>query len=143
MSTEARKQRILDYYAATIDGDLDGMARLFTEDVHIWMPPSAAKRGLPVPLVGRELFLALSRQLLDDTSEFWRTTSWTPHTFLFEGDKVAVYVTLDGVMPNGALYKNDYMFLYTFAEDEISEIREFVDTAWINDFLASNSAATV
>lgn len=144
MSAAARKQCILDYYAATVDGDVDRIASLFAEDVRIWMPPSAAKRGLPIPLVGRDQFLALSRQLLADGSEFWRTTAWTPHIFLFEGDdKVAVHVTLHGVMPNGAKYENDYMFLYTFAGNEIAEIREFVDTAWINDFLEANTTTTV
>ena len=141
MSTAARKQRILDYYAATIDGDLERIADCFTDDVCIWMPPSAAKRGLPVPLVGREAFLELSRQLLSG-SEFWKPTRWTPHVFLVDGDRVAVHATHEGVMPGGEVYENDYMFLYTFAGDRIAELREFVDTAWINDFLESTPAAT-
>jgi ketosteroid isomerase-like protein len=143
MGSADRKQLILDYYAATIDGDLDRIAQAFTDDVRIWMPRSAAKRGLPIPLVGRDNFLDLSRRLIAEGSEFWRPTKWAPHVFLIEGDKVAVHVTHEGVMPDGRVYNNDYMFLYTFAGDQICELREFVDTAWINDFLAAPSSAAV
>jgi ketosteroid isomerase-like protein len=131
------KQSILDYYAATIDGDIGRMKTLFTDDVRIWMPPSAAKRGLPRPLVGLDQFMELSRQL-QKGGEFWRPTAWTPHAFLFDDDAVAVRVTMNGVMPNGVEYENDYMFVYRFAGNRIAELWEFVDTAWINDFLVSS-----
>jgi ketosteroid isomerase-like protein len=137
VSQAQMKQSILDYYAATIDGDVARMKSLFTEDVQIWMPPSAAKRGLPIPLVGLDQFMEFSRQL-QKSGEFWRPTEWTPHAFLFDGNAAAVHVTLDGITPSGALYKNDYMFLYRFAGERIAEVREFVDTAWINDFLVSS-----
>jgi ketosteroid isomerase-like protein len=134
---DSRQQIITDYLTATIDRDVDRVGSFLTDDCRVWLPPSAAKLGLPRPLEGREAFLDLVRAMLD-SSAHWVPRSLTPYRFLFGGDTVGAHLRLLGDMPNGGLYDNDYVFLFTFSGEKISEIREFTDTAFINDFLTSS-----
>lgn len=133
----ARQQVIVDYLAATIEGDLDRVGSFLTDDCRVWLPRSASKLGLPRPLEGRDAFLALVRAMLGST-EHWKPRAWTPLRFFFDDEAVAVHQRLEGDMPNGSVYDNDYVFLYSFDRDKICEIREYTDTAYIGDFLSEN-----
>jgi ketosteroid isomerase-like protein len=144
MIDDKRKKILLDYLDATVARDLDRIGSLLADDVKIWLPPSAEKHGLPRPLEGRENFLGLVRALhggqLGDRP-FFTPRSMTPFRFLVADDTVAVHLRTLGDMPNGAVYDNQYVFLYTFVGDKIAEIREFTDTSFINDFLEENAGA--
>ena len=134
MVGEANKQRVLDYFDALVRDDFERIAELFADDVTWWMPRTAERFGMPVPSVGIETFLRLQRQGLD---EIYHPQRWTTHTMVAEGDSVAVLTTLEALTPGGAPYRNDYLFLFEFAGDKISAFWEFVDTAYVHEFLAS------
>ena len=113
---------------------------LFSDDVKWWMPRTAeTKYGMPVPTVGLEKFLELQRQGLD---EIYHPQRWTTHTMIAEGDFVAALTTLEALTPSGAMYSNDYLFLFRFADDKIAEFWEFVDTLYVHEFLGSRAENT-
>ncbi|KZV82239.1 hypothetical protein EXIGLDRAFT_729990, partial [Exidia glandulosa HHB12029] len=62
------------------------------------------------------------------------------------GDKaVAHSKAVDSFGPNGVPYNNEYVFMFTFAEEngqkKISHINEFVDSGYFRDFMAAVAAA--
>jgi ketosteroid isomerase-like protein len=118
--------------------DLPRIATFLTDDCTVWFPPSAATQGIPRPLKGREAYLELVRGL-QQRSDFFKVRSFELRRIFSDGDAVAVYLRYLGDMPNGAVYDNDYVFLYTFEGDKIAEIREFTDTSFIDDFLSRNT----
>ena len=121
---------ITEYLAATVAGDPTGVGACFTEDCRIWLVPSVAKRGVPRPIVGREAWAAFVGR-----PRRWHTRSFTPLRLYGDGDGVAAHLRLVGDLPSGAIYDNEYLFLFTFDGDRICELREFTDTAFIHDFL--------
>ena len=138
MSATERKQLVLDYFQSLVDDDFGRMRELFVEDVKWRMPPTAQTRfGMPVPTVGVEEFLRLQRQGIE---EIYHPREWQPHVLIAEGDHVAALVGLEAVTPNGATYRNTYLFLFEFEGERISQFWEFVYTAFVHDFLASVNA---
>jgi ketosteroid isomerase-like protein len=70
---------------------------------------------------------------------FWKPRSFAPLDFYFDGDTVAVHLRHIGDMPDGVVYDNDYLFIYTFDGDKIAEMWEFTDTAYVTDFLGEHA----
>lgn len=48
------------------------------------------------------------------------------------GDRVAVEARSIGRLPDGSTYRNNYHFLFAFAEGLIIDIREYLDTAAVD-----------
>lgn len=142
MTQESRRQVIVDYLAATVDRDVERVGSFLTDDCRVWLPPSAEKLGMPRPLEGREAFLDLVRRMLD-SPDHWSVRTFTPIRLYFDGDDaVAAHLRLVGDMPNGTVYDNEYVFLYTFEGNRIREIREYTDTRFINDLVEDSRRDT-
>ena len=138
---EARRRLITDYLEATLVADLTLVGACLTDDCLVWLPKSAESAGFVRPLRGRGAFVDLVKRM-HESDAHWRPRSLTPQRFFFADDGVAVHLRLIGAMPNGAVYDNDYVFVYLFHGDRICEIREFTDTAYIGEFLAQNQASS-
>jgi ketosteroid isomerase-like protein len=52
----------------------------------------------------------------------------TVKSSIAEGDKVALEVVSVGELKNGRVYNNEYHFLVTIRDGEISAVREYLDT---------------
>jgi ketosteroid isomerase-like protein len=140
MVSEDRKQRVLEYFESLVTDDFARIAEIFSADVRWWMPRTAeTKYGMPVPTVGLERFLALQRQGVE---EIYHPLRWTTHTVIAEGDFVTALTTLEAQTRDGAVYSNDYLFLFRFADDKIAEFWEFVDTLYVQEFFASITETT-
>jgi ketosteroid isomerase-like protein len=138
---DERKQILLDYYDATLAVDFDRVGSFFTDDCKVWLPPSAGRHGTSLPLVGREKFIHMVRAMMGGQLDmhFWKPRSFAPLGFYVDGDTVAVHLRHVGDMPDGAVYDNDYLFIYTFEGDKIAEMWEFTDTTYVGDFLAEHA----
>lgn len=52
-----------------------------------------------------------------------------------EGDKVAVEASSEGEHASGAIYSNDYHFLFEFREGKLLRLKEYMDTERVTDVL--------
>ena len=131
MTNEDRRQIVEQYLNLTIKHDFAALRGLMSEDFTIWMVPSAADHGIPIPLQGRENFLDFATRL-NSGGTFWTPRGLELEQMLFSEDSVAARVRLIGDFPNGDPYDNEYVFIYKFAGDKICEMREFTDTMFID-----------
>lgn len=51
-----------------------------------------------------------------------------PTGFTVEGDRVAVEAVSDGVARDGAVYRNEYHFLFVFEGEKVIAVKEYLDT---------------
>lgn len=136
---EQRKQVIRDYFDAGLgDGDPEVAGGYFTEDCEIWLVPSVEAMGMPRPMRGRQAWVDFIRGFLGSPGT-WRTRSAAAERFYVDGDGIAAHIRLVGDMPNGAVYENEYVFLFEFEGEQISVFPEFTDTAFITAFLTANA----
>jgi ketosteroid isomerase-like protein len=143
MDNTQKKRIVMGYFEAAASRDLDRMISFLTDDFTLWMAPSAREQGLPIPLVGRERFVEFL-QALRGRSDMWKVREQIPAQFLYDEDSAAVRVRSIGEFPNGAVYDNEYVFIFNifkFEGGKISEMREFTDVAYI-DILRRRAAAT-
>lgn len=135
MTNEEKKQVLAAYWDATIKGDVDALRAVLADDVTIWLVPSARDHGLPIPLLGRDVFLDLFRNL-QHRSSMWKTHTMKPLQFLFDDeDGVAMRLRLIGKFESGFVYDNEYMFVFKVADGKVKEMREFTDTVYINKLI--------
>jgi ketosteroid isomerase-like protein len=131
MDNEEKRRIVMGYFEAAASRDLDCMISFLTSDFTLWMAPSAREQGLPIPLVGRERFVEFL-QTLRSRSDMWAVREQIPAQFLYSEDSAAVRVRSIGEFPNGAVYDNEYVFIFKFEGGKISEMREFTDVAYID-----------
>lgn len=55
---------------------------------------------------------------------------------LADGDRVALEARGNGALADGRIYANHYVFTFRFRDDKISEITEYLDTAYAQTALA-------
>ena len=137
---DRRRHVLAQYFDASVARDVDRLANHLTKDLHVWLVPSVVKLGVPRPIEGRDAFLAFVRARAASSSS-WTARSFTPMRLYFDGNDVAAHMRLIGDMTDGAVYDNEYVFLFTFDGDRISEMREFTDTSFIHDFISEHSGA--
>jgi ketosteroid isomerase-like protein len=134
VDSERNKQLVLDYLSALVE-DVDRLSDLFAQDMNWWLPRTAHTRfGFTVPTVGLDAFLEAQRRGLE---QIYQPQKWTPHVMIAEGDFVSTLATLEALTPAGVTYTNEYLFLFRCADGKITDLWEFVDTAYVHDFLAS------
>lgn len=130
MDTETRKQVVTRYLNASAKRDFGAMAELLTEGFTLWMVPSVAEHGMPIPLAGRDAFFDFVGKLQAQPSK-WKVETSTPLEFFFNTDSAAVRVRNVGKYASGFVYDNEYVFIFRFEGERIAEMREFTDTRYI------------
>jgi ketosteroid isomerase-like protein len=108
--------------------DFAAAARMMSDDIRWWVPRSAAQI-FERPIEGPE---AVLRLMSSATNRFYQpeTMKRDYHTFVAEGDYVAVWMTMSAETVSGADYTNDYHFLYRCQGGGIAEVWEHLDTAY-------------
>lgn len=121
VSTRALVERFLTARAA---GDGDGVARCLADDVGL-EPPLSTGFG---PFHGRDAVVeALAGAVVGrvlDVSSIQRTL----HRILADGDMAVVLNRMDATALTGEPYVNEYCFVFTCSDGEITRIQEFADT---------------
>jgi ketosteroid isomerase-like protein len=54
-----------------------------------------------------------------------------------EGERVAVEARSQGQHVSGALYSNDYHFLFVFRDGKLAVLKEYMDTERVTDILCA------
>lgn len=127
MDTAANKALVLDYYRAFGKGDPIALAKLLADDLE-WVPPkSAPLQG--GPFRGRDKVL---RAMSDAGERFFRTGTAKTETLkiLADGDTVVVRQRMSCTAVNGRPYENDYVWLFTCKNGQITRMEEHTDSLY-------------
>ena len=136
MSTESNKQAALRILDATAAHDAAVFAELLSDDATFWTC------GKP------HLFPAAGRKSKAEIVAYMETPSpydgggvYRVGAVIAEGDKVMVESYNSGKAFDGRTYENTYIYLFTFRDGKIVEIKEYFDTLAAMDFFAPSSEA--
>lgn len=134
MSTELNKQVAERFLKATAAHDAPVFAELLCEDATFWTC------GKP------HLFPAAGRKSKSEMVAYMETPSPFDgggvsrfDTVIAEGDKVMVETFNSGKSFDGRSYDNTYIYLFTFRDGKILEVKEYLDTLAAMDFFAPSS----
>jgi uncharacterized protein len=121
------KELVQRFRQAADARDFAAASELMAEGIRWWVPRSAERFERPVD--GRDAVLGL---LSGTAARLYKPESMKRdyHTFVAEGEYVAVWLTMTAETTNGADYTNDYHFLYRCEEGRIAEVWEHLDTAY-------------
>jgi len=132
------KETVQALYAAYASGDPDRIAALLHPDV-VWVAPagnatqvalgfgSAEDAGPPRGLndLNRNAIVAF---MAHDYPRFFAEAVFELRSMVAEGGLVLAEHRLSATLPNGRPYVNDYCFAYEVADDQVTAIREYMDT---------------
>jgi ketosteroid isomerase-like protein len=130
MSPEANKQAALRIIAATAAHDTPVFDELLCDDATFWTC------GKP------HLFPGAGRKTRSEIVAYMATPSpydgggiYRLGAVIAEGDKVMIESYNSGKTFDGRLYENTYIYLFTFRDGKILEIKEYFDPLAAMDFL--------
>lgn len=124
MSTEENKQLAREFFARLSASDTTGALALVADDASWWI---AGKREL-LPVAGtydKARLTVFTRNMQERLTDGLRMTV---KNVVAEGDKVVVETESHGRLKNGRVYNNEYVFVMTLRDGEISAVREYNDT---------------
>jgi len=121
------KELVQRFRQAADARDFTAASEMVSDGVRWWVPRSAERFERPIE--GRDAVMAL---LSGATARVYKpeTMERDYHTFVAEGDFVAVWLTMTAVTASGKDYTNDYHFLYRCEGGRIAEVWEHLDTAY-------------
>jgi ketosteroid isomerase-like protein len=128
VSTDANKALVCEFLDRFTQRDLDGGLALLADDVSWWIagkPEQLISAGMYDKSKLVRLFRRMERHLEAGLQ-------MTVHGLVAEGDKVAAEVTSHGPLKNGRVYQQEYHFLFTLRDGQISAVREYLDTQHIH-----------
>jgi ketosteroid isomerase-like protein len=121
--SERNKQAALAFLKASVQHDGDAVDALLAPDATYWV------QGDPT------LFKPAGERPRDEMVAYFRTPSifkdGLKQTFgavTAEEDRVAVEMQVEGVAPNGRVYRNTYHYLLAFRDGRITRVKEYLDT---------------
>jgi len=118
-----------DFLQALAVHDAARGAELLHEDLVYWtvgkphLFPYAGTRG-------KAEFVAY----LATPSIFPGGSRMTPLVMTAEDNRVSITVDGEGTLPDGRVYTNAYHYLFTFRDEQIVEVREYMDTQSAAEF---------
>jgi uncharacterized protein len=120
MSEPRNVQLLKEYHGALQASDAEKMASMLAPDLQYWISPGSDFSGTH----DKASVLALLPAIFDAQSG---PTVLTYHAITAQDDRVSVVA--DGTMPlkSGGSYDQTYHWLFTFRDDTIVEILEYLD----------------
>lgn len=120
-SSQANKQIVQDWIDALNSKDTQKVLSIYADDIHIIT--------MGKTLISGEYGPAQVTQFVTGVLEvFPEGLSFTLHGMIAEGDQVAVEATAKGMHISGAMYEQDYHFVITIKDGQISRLKEYLDT---------------
>jgi ketosteroid isomerase-like protein len=113
---------------AMAEYDAESLARLFTEDVLWWPPPSAESRGIARPIAGQDAVVGF---LTGSLGLFRKgTISYDVHHVIADDQFVAVGCGRSSLTAQGNPYHNEYCLVFRHVDGRVAEGWEHVDTKY-------------
>ena len=128
MSLESNKQLVREAYESVSNGDIDGFMSRLSDDVKwtFFGDHRFAKTFVGKQDILENLFEPLGGELVDGL-----TLKLT--NFIAEGDQVVVEALGDSKTKSGGTYNNIYCYVVTVRENQITEMREYLDTELVSN----------
>lgn len=126
MDTAASKALVLDYYRSLGKGDPSALSKIVADDFE-WLPPQSAP--LQGPFRGRDNVL---KAMFEAGKRFFRmdTTKTETLKIVAEGDTVVVRQRMSCTAVNGRPYQNDYVWIFTCKNGQITRMEEHTDSLY-------------
>jgi uncharacterized protein len=129
MTLEQRnKQRVCDFFALMNHGDVPALVAAYAADGYL----ETMGRTLISGKFTRAQISAAAAQIY---AVFPAGVNCTIDAMTAEGERVAVEAHSEGRHVSGALYSNEYHFLFVFRDGEIAILREYMDTERVTEVL--------
>ena len=125
---QANKATVTAFFEALNKNDIDTIVDTYAPDGSVRTMGNTLISGT----TGRDQIAALSGGILD---VFPQGLTFTILDMVAEGDKVAVEATSEGRHASGAIYSNEYHFLFEFVDGKLYQLREYMDTERVTDIL--------
>ncbi len=126
MDTAASKALVLDYYRSLGKGDQSALSKIVADDFE-WVPPQSAP--LKGPFRGRDNVLTA---MFEAGKRFFRMDTAKTETLkiVAEGDTVVVRQRMSCTAVNGRPYQNDYVWIFTCKNGQITRMEEHTDSLY-------------
>ena len=125
---QANKATVTAFFEALNKNDIDTIVSTYASDGSVRTMGNTLISGT----TGRDQIAALSGGILE---VFPEGLTFTILDMVAEGDKVAVEATSEGRHASGAIYSNEYHFLFEFVDGKLYQLREYMDTERVTDIL--------
>jgi len=122
------KQLVRDFFASMGRGDVAAIVAAYAEDGCLM----TMGRTLISGTFTRAQIQAAAAQIYQ---VFPRGISFTIDAMTAEGERVAVEAHSQGQHLSGALYSNEYHFLFVFRDGKLVLLKEYMDTERVTDIL--------
>lgn len=127
---ERNKQRVREFFALMNRGDVPAIVAAYAADGYL----QTMGRTLISGKYTRAQIEAAAGQIYE---VFPQGLSFTIDALTAEGERVAVEAHSEGRHVSGAIYSNDYHFLFVFRDGKLALLREYMDTERVTDILCA------
>ncbi len=125
---ERNKELVHEFFALMNRGDVPAIVAAYAPDGYL----HTMGRTLISGKYTRAQIEAAAGQIYD---VFPRGLTFTIDALTAEGERVAVEAHSEGRHVSGAIYSNEYHFLFVFREGKLAVLREYMDTERVTDIL--------
>ncbi len=131
MTLEQRnKQLVRDFFASMGRGDVAALVAAYADDGYLM----TMGRTLISGMFTRAQIQAAAAQIY---AVFPEGITFTIDAMTAEGERVAVEAHSQGRHVSGALYSNEYHFLFVFRDGRLALLKEYMDTERVTDILCA------
>jgi uncharacterized protein len=142
MTGERQKQRAKELFQATELGDVEAVDAMISDDfTYEFMnrAPMSLPTGEPFPgTYDKEAYLGFVRNIGSLTKDGMHLTY---ELAVSEGPHVALFGESNATALSGKKYANVYCWLFRFADDKITLVREYCDTHLVRTVLFEGTGA--
>jgi hypothetical protein len=125
MNEQANLQLIQQAFAYFSEGNIEGILTTLTDDVEWHIQEMDG-----IPYAGKRNGKAGALEFFVKMADSEEVKLFNPHTFVAQGDKVAVYGQyVCAVKATGRELATDFAQLFTIRDGKIAAFREYADTA--------------
>ena len=117
------KQKAEAFVRSLVSGQIDEAH--ISPEMTCW-----AGAGEPFGLARLKVGVGILRTLFDDAG-----LTMTIESSIAEGDRVAVLAQSQGTLKDGPVYSNDYHYAFRFQGGVIVEMREYMNSAVVNELI--------
>jgi ketosteroid isomerase-like protein len=133
MTLSENKSVALQFFEVLGRGDVDGLARMMTDDATWWVAASTPVSGT----YEKKQFLDLVAAIFSKADGHLALDT---KAVTAEDDRVCVMTSGHMRMKSGAIYANDYHFLLEIKDGKVKSGREYLDTVCLNAALNAAGA---
>ncbi len=131
MTPEQRnKQLVREFFASMGRGDVTAIVAAYADDGHLM----TMGRTLISGKFTRAQIQAAAARIYE---VFPQGLTFTIDAMTAEGERVAVEAHSEGRHVSGALYSNEYHFLFVFRDGKLALLKEYMDTERVTDILCA------